>query len=561
MVSLDNHIARKQPWLKIYDELGVTPPAFDDRPIASHIAQHAADRPEAPALLYFDKVFSFAEYDKYISKLANAFKELGIQKGDVVGLLMPNIPQYAFAVGACSRLGAIGTGLSPLSAPAELAHQLKDAGVKLVVALSDLMPKMLAMEDVPDCLATTIITSATDHLSENVFKMPKIANVEVLAYKSVIHNQSDACPQTPSHWNDTFMIQYTGGTTGRPKGAQLSIRNIMHNSLMNESLSTPKVTGKEIWASPFPLFHIAGLYSLAYAARIGALFYLVPDPRNLAQMIGYMQKFPPTMVAAVPALTEMLLATPEFASVDFSRLNTWGSGAAPISKETVKKLVERIGENKLSDSFGMTETSAGYICNPPKRYKYGSVGIPLPDTDVRIMDVATGTVEMPVGEPGEICASGPQVMKGYLNLPDETAIALRSIYGRTYMYSGDVGYMDEEGFLFLCDRAKDMLIVGGFKVFSVEVEDKLSALSCVKISAVIGAPDKDRPGNDIVHLFVQLSEEHKVRDDDELRIELSAFFKENLAVYKKPKHIHFVDTIPLTPIGKIDKKALRAKLV
>lgn len=560
MTVLDTQNHSIQPWLKIYDEVGIQAPEFDDRPMADLIAQHAIERPDSPALLYFDKVFNFADYDKHICKLANALKKLGVVKGDVIGLLMPNIPQYAFAVGACSKLGAIGTGLSPLSSPQELAFQIEDAGVKLVIALTDLMPKLVSVKEMPQCLSSIIISGALDHLKSSKFELPDIQNVNTFSYSSILEHTSDNCPQVAHHWNDTFMIQYTGGTTGRPKGAQLSIRNILHNSAMNEAMNSPKVIGEEVWASPFPLFHIAGLYSLAYSARIGALFYLVPDPRNIDQYIKYMQQFPPTMIGAVPAFTEMLLATPEFDTVDMSNLNTWGSGAAPISKETVKKLVERIGQQKLSDSFGMTETSAGYICNPPKRYKYGSVGIPLPKTDVRIMDVETGTTEMPMGEAGEICASGPQVMKGYLNLPEESANALRTIDGRTYMYSGDVGYMDEEGFIFLCDRAKDMLIVGGYKVFSVEVEDKLSSLPVVETSAIIGAPDEARPGNDIVHLFIQLSDAHKNRDEDELRNELLSFFKENLAVYKKPKKIHFVDAIPLTPIGKINKKALRASL-
>jgi len=273
-----------------------------------------------------------------------------------------------------------------------------------------------------------------------------------------------------------------------------------------------------------------------------------------------MKKFPPTLVGAVPALTEMLLANPDFQALDFSALHTWGSGAAPISKETVAQLVGCIGVQKLSDAFGMTETCGAYVGNPTKNYKFGSVGIPALETDVKIMDVETGTVEMPTGEPGEICASGPQVMKGYLNLPEESANALRDIDGKTYMYSGDVGYMDEEGYLFLCDRAKDMLIVGGFKVFSVEIEDNLSSLDFVSSSAVVGQPDTSRPGNDIVNLFVQLSEPHKDRDEDEVRSEIMGYFAKNMAVYKKPKAIHFVDEIPLTPIGKIDKKALRASL-
>lgn len=558
--NFDKPVSRNQPWLKIYEEINLVDPVLNDRPFAEQIALHAKERPEALALAFMNKDFTYAEYNNEVSKFANALKKLGIGKGDVIGLLMPNIPQYAFAVGALSRLGAIGTGLSPLMSPPELAYQIEDSKTKIVLALSDLAPLLTAMADIPTNLKSVIITGAADCLAPSKLELPAIPGVNVVAYNDVMSGASDQCDQASTHWNDTFMIQYTGGTTGRPKGAQLTIRNIMHNPAMVSSLGTPYRIGKEISGTPFPLFHIAGLYSLASSVRYGCLFYLLPNPRELGQFIKYMKKYPPTILGAVPALTEMLLSTPEFADVDLSNLKVWGSGAASISSETVKQLVNRIGGGLLSDAFGMTETTGSYVGNPPKRYKFGSVGIPLPSTDVRIMDVETGTKEMPTGEPGEICASGPQVMRGYINLPEETANALRTIDGRTYMYSGDVGYVDEEGFLFLCDRAKDMLIVGGFKVFSVEIEDKLSALPLVEMSALVSQPDQARPGNDIVHLFIQLSEDHKSRDEDELRAEIIEYFAANMAVYKKPKVIHFVEAIPLTPIGKIDKKALRATL-
>jgi len=560
MTNPKAHTIPDRPWHKIYKQMGATIPEKDDRPLAAHIDRHAKERPEAPALLYFDKVFSYSEYRAEVNKLANVFKGLGLKKGDTVGMLMPNIPQYAIAVAACTRIGAIGTGLSPLSSPSELAYQIQDSGTNCVIALSDLMPKITAIGDMPGCLSSVIMTSALDYIKPADFDLAEIVNVETLAYNAVVPLASDECVQTPHHWNDTFMVQYTGGTTGRPKGAQLSIRNIMHNTAVNRPIWGKTEIGKEVYASPFPLFHIAGLYGLAFCVRLGGLFFLQPDPRNLPQLVEYMKKFPPTLVGAVPALTEMLLANPDFQALDFSALHTWGSGAAPISKETVAQLVGCIGVQKLSDAFGMTETCGAYVGNPTKNYKFGSVGIPALETDVKIMDVETGTVEMPTGEPGEICASGPQVMKGYLNLPEESANALRDIDGKTYMYSGDVGYMDEEGYLFLCDRAKDMLIVGGFKVFSVEIEDNLSSLDFVSSSAVVGQPDTSRPGNDIVNLFVQLSEPHKDRDEDEVRSEIMGYFAKNMAVYKKPKAIHFVDEIPLTPIGKIDKKALRASL-
>ena len=184
----------------------------------------------------------------------------------------------------------------------------------------------------------------------------------------------------------------------------------------------------------------------------------------------------------------------------------------------------------------------------------------MPQVTVRIRDIETGEKDMPIGEPGEIVCSGPQVMKGYLNLPEQTDHALRYIDGEQYMFSGDVGYMDEDGYIFLCDRAKDMLIVGGYKVFSVEVEDKLCSLPEVAVCAVVGTKDKERPGNDIVHLFVELSPRHQNDSLQATTEEIIQFCRETMAPYKVPKHVHFIDSIPLTPVGKIDKKALRQTL-
>jgi len=205
----------------------------------------------------------------------------------------------------------------------------------------------------------------------------------------------------------------------------------------------------------------------------------------------------------------------------------------------------------------MTETGPCYVTHPATRYKPGSIGIPIAGTDVRIMDSETGTKDMPLGEPGEICTAGPQVMKGYLGLPEESARALREIDGHIWMYSGDVGYMDEEGYIFLCDRAKDMLIVGGFKVFSVEVEDKLCTLPEIASCAIIGTADEKRPGNDIVNLYIQLEPDYTGRDEAAIKETITAFCRANMAPYKVPKQIYIIDEIPLTPVGKIDKKALR----
>lgn len=545
-----------QPWLRIYEELNIEVPPFEDRTMGEYIAEHAAVRGDQVGIRFYDRGITYTEYDQLVSQLANGLTSLGVEQGDVVGIHLPNIPQYVVALAAVSRLGAIGSGVSPLLTPPEIAYQLNDARVKVVLTLDALAPAIAAMPQLPSKLGTVVVTAGTDHLAPGEIKLPEIEGVDVVSYLSVLSGQPETCEQRPVHWNDTFMIQYTGGTTGSPKGAELSVRTLMHNPAQYGQ-SEEVVIGGETTASPFPMFHIAGLTAGLFAARIGAQMVLIPDPRDIEFFCGQMKKYPPTFMSAVPALFDMLVQSPAFREVDFSQLKMATSGAAPLPRATFEAVADVFGQGKLTEILGMTETGPCYTMHPPSHYRTGSVGFPLPGADVRIMDVETGTKEMPRGEPGEIASTGPQTMKGYLNLPDESARALREMDGRRWMFSGDVGYMDEDGYVYLCDRAKDMLIVGGFKVFSVEVEDKLKSLPCIAASAVIGIPDEDRAGNEIVTLYVQVAPDSAGDDPAAVRETILEYCRENLAPYKVPKQIHFIDQIPLTAVGKIDKKKLR----
>ncbi|MGB5626377.1 MAG: AMP-binding protein, partial [Woeseiaceae bacterium] len=384
------------------------------------------------------------------------------------------------------------------------------------------------------------------------------ASVNCLSYLSVVDKASTEFEARPADWNDTWMIQYTGGTTGAPKGAEISVRNIMYN-MCQTSAHLPWEIGTEVLATAFPMFHIAGLGITVSAIRHGARVLLIPDPRDIEFFCKQMTRFPPTRLAAVPTLYQMLLDHPLFGDIDFSNLKVAITGAAPLTATDRERIEAVMGANTLSDLFGMTETGPVHVGSPHNRSKAGSIGIPVPGADTRIVDLETGTKEMPFGEAGEIVTSGPHVMKGYRNLPDESAKALRKWRGKIWMYTGDVGYMDDEGYIFLCDRAKDMLIVGGYKVFSVEVEDKLKGLDMIAESAVVGTPDEKRPGNDIVNLYVELKAESKGRDVEDAGKEIQKYCRANMAAYKVPKVIRVIDAIPLTPVGKIDKKLLRAR--
>jgi long-chain acyl-CoA synthetase len=545
------------PWLKIHEELGVRAPPFDDRPLAAHLEEHAEQRPHSVALQFCEREISYAELNQHVNRLANVLVELGVHKDDVVGLHMPNIPQYCIALGAISKIGCAGSGVSPLLAPGELAYQIQNANISVLISLDLLEGAVSGAGDrLPPCLRHVVQASVDGFLGGEARERASLAGRESHDYLQLVNSASEEFKQRDVHWNDTYMIQYTGGTTGRPKGAMLSVRNLLHNPEM-VAVYEPFRVGEEIYASVFPFFHGAGLSVAIASMRFGARQLLVPDARDVNSFCKQMQKFPPTRMAAVPTLYMMIVNEPESAKIDFANLKTALSGAAPLPAEDRKRIEELIGPGKLSDVFGMTETGPVHVCNPPRCSVTTSVGIPLPGADTRIVDLESGTRELPFGEPGEIITSGPQVMKGYLNLPGESAKAMREWCGRTWMYTGDVGFMDENGYVTVCDRAKDMLIVGGFKVFSIEVEDKIKGLNWIAESAVIGTPDEKRPGNEIVNLYVQLTPEAVSRDPDLAKDEITAFCRENMSPYKVPKVIHFIDAIPLTPVGKIDKKVLR----
>ncbi|GHB00652.1 long-chain-fatty-acid--CoA ligase [Algimonas arctica] len=547
----------KKPWLKLHEELGVVVPEFDGLPLGAHIERHAIARPDAPAFRYFSRTLSYAELNAEANRLANALQANGIGAGDTVGFHMPNVPQYVVGIIAVSKLGARGSGVSPLLAPPELVHQIEDAGISVLMTLSDFAPAIAAMARTPEGLRHIISVGAGDFLGAPDITSVDRPGVQAHTYQTLVEGQSDDFSQVDIQSDNTFMIQYTGGTTGKPKGAEISHKTLLLNPIQVAAMDPPNQLYVEKYASAFPFFHVAGLSFIVGALTFGAQSLLLPNPRDIDHFVAQLKAVPPTRLGAVPALYDMLLAHPEFADVDFSGLQTAKSGAAPLTRTTYDALAAVIGAGKFADVFGMTETGPCYINHPIAHYKIGSVGIPMPGADVRIMDVETGTKEMPLGEVGEIVTSGPQLMTGYLGLPDESARALREIDGVRHMYSGDVGYMDEDGYIYLCDRAKDMLVVGGFKVFSVEIEDKLKALPDVAESAIVGAPDAKRPGNDIVHLFVQRSAV-STGSDAETEGRLRAWIRANMAPYKVPKHIHFLDEIPLTPVGKIDKKKMRA---
>lgn len=533
--------------------------------------EKAADK---TALSYLGVEISFGELDKFANQFSNMLADNGFAKGDIVGINLPNLPEYVITLIGALRAGCVISGVSPLLSAEQIKYQLNDLGstgrkVGLVTLDAIFAGHIVKIaRDIPNLklVAATSVAGFLPKIKQVLGKLLKkvpsgkvvpLEGITVLDFHRDILRDSPTTPKkielTP---DDLGWIQYTGGTTGAPKGAMLNHRNAAHNILsINKWLGWE--WGRGILLSAFPMFHIAGLTVCESALFFGWPQVLIPNPRDTDHICKEMAKYKPTNLANVPSLYQMLMMNPKFRELDHSELGICISAAAPFPRESQQELEAIIGEGKLLELYGMTETSPVATMNPSKGpKKLGTIGMPFLNVDCKLVDPGSDK-EAALGEAGEICIKGPLVMQGYFNRPDETGIAIDS---DGYMHTGDVGIMDEDGYIRIVDRTKDMINVGGFKVFSSKVEDALSKHPAIGVMALIGKDNPDRPGSEIVKAYIQLDPDYGFDGDENgLRNEIIAFAKEKCAPYEVPKTIEFIDEIPLTAVGKIDKKVLRAK--
>jgi long-chain acyl-CoA synthetase len=530
--------------------------------------------PDKTALAFLGVDITFRQVDTYANQFANMLKESGFEKGDAVGINLPNIPEYVISLIGALRAGCIISGVSPLLSADQIKYQLNDLGstgkkVALVTLDAIFAGHIVKIaNDVPQ-LKLVVATSVAGFLPKIKQVMGKLlkkipsgkltplAGKTVLDYhKDVLKSSSSAPVEVELTPDDLGWIQYTGGTTGPPKGAMLSHRNAAHNMLsINRWLGWK--WGNGVLLSGFPMFHIAGLTVAESAIFFGWTQVLIPNPRDTGHICKEIEKYKPTNMANVPSLYQMLMADPKFKELDHTTLGTCISAAAPFPKESQAELENIIGEGKLLELYGMTETSPVSTMNPSKgKKKLGTVGMPFLNVECKLIDPVTGD-EVPVDEAGEICLKGPLVMQGYFNNPEETRYAIDN---DGYMHTGDVAIMDKEGYLTIVDRTKDMINVGGFKVFSSKVEDALAQHPAIGLLALIGEEHPERPGSEIVKAYVQLDPAYNFDGNEEaLKEDIKAFAKEKVAPYEAPKIIEIIKEMPLTAVGKIDKKVLRAK--
>jgi long-chain acyl-CoA synthetase len=539
------------------------------------IKQAFQEYPEKIALAYLGKEVTFTELDEMANKFANMLIANGFKKGDVVGINLPNTIEYVVTLIGALRAGCIISGVSPLLSAMQIEYQLNDLGsggkkvalVTLDAIFAGHITKIASKIGPTKLIITTSVGSFLPKmiqvLGKALGKIPK-GKVTPLEGKTVLDFHKDVLkgdfstnpPNVKVTPDDIGWIQYTGGTTGPPKGAMLNHRNVASNILsISEWLQWE--FGKGVLCSGFPMFHIAGLTVAESAVYFGWTQILIPNPRDTNHIVKEMKKYHPTNLVNVPSLFQMLIKNPKFKELDHSALGTCISAASPFPKESQVELENIIGEGKLLELYGMTETSPVSTMNPSLgKKKLGTIGMPIQNVELKIVDPETGK-DVPIGEPGEICVKGPLVMQGYYNKPEETK---KAIDADGYMHTGDVALIGDDGYLKIVDRTKDMIIVGGYKVFSSKVEDVLAEHPAIGMIALIGEPNPDRPGSEIVNAYIQLDPEYAYDGNEAaLRESILKFANEKCAPYEVPKKVHIVEEVPLTAVGKIDKKVLRQK--
>jgi long-chain acyl-CoA synthetase len=551
----------ERPWLRHYPHQVSPSHEYPKRNIAAILLDSARDYPNHEAMDFLGKSYSYKELQRQCRKFANALKILPASKGDRLAIMLPNCPQAVIAYYGGLLAGAVIVQTNPIYTERELHNQLADCGATTLVTLDLLMPKVgKAIENT--AVRHIVVTSLSDGLSfpKNVLyplkRRREYPNLKwndgtkgVVRWSSFLRRgkETAVCEEVDAD-NDLAMIQYTGGTTGQPKGVMLTHANLMANTLQVAVWCYRMEQGKERYLAALPLFHVFGLTVLLNQAIFKAGSLLLVPRFDLKMVLETIRRRRPTVFPGAPTMYIALLNHPLAAEVDLGSIRVCVSGAAPLPREVQEKF-EKLSGGRLIEGYGLTESSPVSHCNPIWGFrKTGTIGVPLPDTDVRI--VGEDSLEpLPLGEIGELAIHGPQVMAGYWNRPEETDAVLKDGWLRT----GDLGTMDEDGFFRIIDRKKDIILAGGFNVYPREVEEILFEHPAVKEASVLGVPDEYR--GETVKAYVVLKEGWQVSE-----MQLDRWCRDRLAAFKVPKQYEFRESLPLSMIGKVLRRKLKEEL-
>ena len=537
----------ERPWLKFY-EAGV-PHHIDYPRIPLHrvLDDTAKDFPDLDAVIFQGKRIQYGELAGWTRDLASGFHQIGIKKGQRVAIMLPNCPQYIVAYYAILKLGGVVVNVNPMYVERELESQFNDAGAQTILAARELLPRLLAAKGKTP-LKTLILTDLDEHVrKEGSVGQGTDARPGILEYSELLKKgKSQAPPIVAVDPDEVALLQYTGGTTGFSKGAMLTHFNLVSDVIQCVIWNVGAEKGKERMLAVLPFFHVYGMtVTMNEAIYLAATIILLPR-FQVDDCLEAINAYRPTRFPGVPTMYMGIINHPRVREYNISSIKVCSCGSAPLPVEALKRFEELTG-GKISEGYGLTEASPVTHANPfSGKRKVGSIGLPRPDTDAKIVDLETGEKTLPPGEEGELCIRGPQVMKGYWNRPEETAKVLRN----GWLYTGDIARMDEEGYFYIVDRKKDMILCGGFNVYPREVEESLYLHPQILEASVLGIPDPYR--GETVKAFVVLKPGQKVTSE-----EIIEFCRQKMARFKVPTQVEFRKELPKSHVGKVLRKVLR----
>ncbi len=553
-----------RPWFKHYDEGVPFHIDYPPVPLFHFLEEDARKYPDRPATIFKGAKITYRELNDLTDRLAAGLYKLGVRKGDRVGLFMPNTPQFVIAYFAILKIGGVVVATNPLYSPREIEHQLNDAGVEYMVVMSNYYERIKEVQPKTGLkrLVVTNIKETLPPLLRFLFTLTKeksggfrvtLRDNDVWMQDLIAAHKPSDRPQIPVGPEDVALFQYTGGTTGLSKGAVALHRNLVANTLQIKNWVPNLEEGNEVVLMAIPLFHVYGMVSgMLFGIASGGTLVMVPDPRDLKDLLHNIQKYHASIFPGVPTLYNAINNYPDVMAgkYDLSSIKVCISGSAPLMRET-KERFEALTGGKVFEGYGLSEAPTATHCNPVLgENRTGSIGLPLPDVDAKIISLDDGVTELPVGEVGELIINGPQVMKGYHNMPTETANVLRKREdGKIWLYTGDIAYMDEDGYFYIVDRKKEVIKPGGYQVWPREVEEVISAHPKVLEVAVAGIPDPYR-GETVKAWVVPKPGETLTAD------EIKEWCRERLAKFKVPTHIEFRTELPKTTVGKILRREL-----
>lgn len=551
---------------------------YPEEPLFEMLDRSARTSGDLPYTVFMGKSQTFKEVKEHSDRIANFLVSKGIKEGDRVAIFLPNVPHFPPIFFGALKTGAKVVTCNPLYKAGELNYQLKNTKAQIVFVLDHPTFTPTCYEAIKGTdVHTVIVCSVKPFLSKakaviggllgKVPKSPFYEEDKTVFYEDVLAEYEPKPPDVSINPKDTAVLIYTGGTTGTPKGAELSHYNLTTNVLqiaewvyMREE-DVGRTGGvryeEEVFVGAVPWYHSYGLtLTMLMSTWFAGQLVCVPDPRSgkppLSDLLGDLEKSKGTVLNCVPALYAGIANHPDVNKYDLSSISLCSSGAAPLPPE-VAKAFEAVTGAILFEGYGLTETSPVTHINPTnKQYrKFGSIGIPISDTVCKIVDMETGTKEMPMGEVGEIAIHGPQVFRGYWQKPEETENVMREFGGKQFFLTGDVGHMDENGYTFISDRKKQMINVGGMKAYPREIEDILFTHPKVKMAAAVGIPRDDDPSNEFVKAFIVLKEDETATPE-----EFIEWARGQMAGYKRPKEVAIIDALPMSNVGKVLRRVL-----